>query len=203
MNMALSDRLNQMLAEKGWRQKDLVRETGFDQPFIQLLLSGKRKKTSKVFDIAKILGVNPEWLATGNGEKFLGKRPVDEIPVLTQPQVIDNINKISDLTLENWQNWRSPYDTVGQGSFVIELDGVTQFKPLCPKFVTIDPTRDEHEGSKANLYLHEKTKTVVFKYHIQEGSQVYLKSLDHQIPPIIGRVIDEYKYLGKCVAFNF
>ncbi|CAM3946998.1 XRE family transcriptional regulator [Xenorhabdus thuongxuanensis] len=68
--MTLADRLKEAMKEKGLTQSALAREADLAQSMIWKLLSGKSAKTSKLVDIAKVLGVRPEWLSDGSGAKY-------------------------------------------------------------------------------------------------------------------------------------
>lgn len=72
--MALSalERLNDRLAETGMKQADLVRAAKVSRAAVSGWVSGNTKSIQAVylFPVARALGVNPEWLATGKGEKF-------------------------------------------------------------------------------------------------------------------------------------
>ncbi len=68
--MTLADRLKEAMKEKGFTQSALAEEAGMAQSMIWKLISGKATKTGKLVDIAKALGVRPEWLSDGGGDKY-------------------------------------------------------------------------------------------------------------------------------------
>jgi SOS-response transcriptional repressor LexA len=65
--MAFKDRLKEAMELGGYSQASLAKATGMAQSMIWKLVSGKAKGTSKVVDIASVLGVRPEWLSEGTG----------------------------------------------------------------------------------------------------------------------------------------
>ncbi|MDX7993080.1 helix-turn-helix domain-containing protein [Xenorhabdus littoralis] len=68
--MTLADRLKEAMADKGLTQSALAEKAGMAQSMIWKLLSGKAAKTGKLVDLAKALGVRPEWLSDGSGNKY-------------------------------------------------------------------------------------------------------------------------------------
>ncbi|CDG99717.1 helix-turn-helix domain-containing protein [Xenorhabdus bovienii] len=68
--MTLADRLKEAMTEKGFTQSALAKEANMAQSMIWKLISGKATKTGKIVDIAKALGVRPEWLSDGSGDKY-------------------------------------------------------------------------------------------------------------------------------------
>ncbi|XBC27843.1 helix-turn-helix transcriptional regulator [Leminorella grimontii] len=64
-----ADRLNAAIKESGHSQASLANAVGVSAPGIWKLTNGKSTSTRKLVEIAKVLGVEPEWLSTGNGPK--------------------------------------------------------------------------------------------------------------------------------------
>ncbi|MEQ1977702.1 helix-turn-helix domain-containing protein [Xenorhabdus sp. SGI240] len=73
--MTLADRLKEAMKEKGFTQSALAQETDMAQSMIWKLISGKAAKTGRLVDIAKVLGVRPEWLSDGSGDKYPSNDP--------------------------------------------------------------------------------------------------------------------------------
>lgn len=77
--MMLHDRIQEKLQEKGLRQADIARATGKSTVAVSKWLSGQNTpKTESLVKIAKMLGVTPTWLATGQGE-MTAKPTIDEL----------------------------------------------------------------------------------------------------------------------------
>jgi transcriptional regulator with XRE-family HTH domain len=68
----LPGRLERLFAELGVNQKDLVRKTGYGQPYISQILSGSRGNPSRRFydNVCREYNINPEWLQSGKGGMF-------------------------------------------------------------------------------------------------------------------------------------
>ncbi|HDW1998623.1 TPA: helix-turn-helix transcriptional regulator [Enterobacter asburiae] len=62
-----SDRLRDSMQKAGLTQSQLAEAVGVSQGAIQKLVSGKAKSTTKLVQIANVLGVRPEWLSEGVG----------------------------------------------------------------------------------------------------------------------------------------
>lgn len=62
-----SERLNAAMESAGYSQERLGEAVELTQPAIQKMTSGKTKGSKKTIAIAKVLGVRPEWLASGDG----------------------------------------------------------------------------------------------------------------------------------------
>ena len=62
-----ADRLRDSMQKAGLTQSQLAEAVGVSQGAIQKLVSGKAKSTTKLVQIANVLGVRPEWLSEGVG----------------------------------------------------------------------------------------------------------------------------------------
>ena len=65
-NTTFADRLTLAMEEAGYNQATLGAAIGMSQPSVWKLTSGKTKNTRKLYEISKVLGVRPEWLAEGS-----------------------------------------------------------------------------------------------------------------------------------------
>lgn len=66
-NETFAERLNLAMKEAGFSQASLGAAVNMTQPSVWKLTSGVTKNTRKLFEIAVVLGVNPEWLSSGKG----------------------------------------------------------------------------------------------------------------------------------------
>ena len=80
--MTLAERLKLAMDRAGLNQVELASRTNVSQAAIQKITSGKTKKTSYIVPISKALGINPEWLDSGDGEMSdgVGIKPRDGVP---------------------------------------------------------------------------------------------------------------------------
>ncbi|OBX80088.1 XRE family transcriptional regulator [Haemophilus aegyptius] len=64
----LAERLTSIMAEKGLSQAELARMTGLKQPSVFKIVSGQTLNPKNIVEIATALGVDVNWLKTGEGE---------------------------------------------------------------------------------------------------------------------------------------
>ncbi len=82
MKSTLSERLRLARSKRGLSQKALGELVGISQAAIQKIEVGRAKETTKLLDIARVLDVNPDWLANGVGDT--GEQAVRNNPQLGQ-----------------------------------------------------------------------------------------------------------------------
>lgn len=63
----LGQRIKLCRKEKRLSQHELAVACGVSQQLISFLENGKVESTTEIFNFAKVLGVHPHWLATGEG----------------------------------------------------------------------------------------------------------------------------------------
>jgi transcriptional regulator with XRE-family HTH domain len=68
----LNTRLKALICHLGIKENDFAQKTGFSQPYISMILRGKKTNPSpRFFDsISRVFHVNAEWLRSGSGEMF-------------------------------------------------------------------------------------------------------------------------------------
>lgn len=66
----IKDRLLSARNEKGLSQAELAAAVGVSQVAIQHLESGRNRSSTRLTQIARALGVNPDWLDSGNGPRY-------------------------------------------------------------------------------------------------------------------------------------
>ncbi|MDT3535832.1 helix-turn-helix domain-containing protein [Cronobacter malonaticus] len=67
MKTTLSQRLEIAMTAGGFSQASLAEAAGVSQPTVWKIVSGRTQSSAKIVDLAKALGVRPEWLAHGVG----------------------------------------------------------------------------------------------------------------------------------------
>ncbi|MDR0876875.1 MAG: helix-turn-helix domain-containing protein [Treponema sp.] len=69
----LNERLKALISNLGMKDKDFAQKLGFSQPYISMILTGKKTTPStRFFDaLSRVFYVNIEWLRTGEGEMFV------------------------------------------------------------------------------------------------------------------------------------
>ncbi|WP_338803607.1 helix-turn-helix domain-containing protein [Xenorhabdus griffiniae] len=71
--MTFTERLNRAMREGGFSQGALAKAVGMAQSSVWKLTSGAATRTTRLVDIARVLGVRPEWLSDGKGSMMAGK----------------------------------------------------------------------------------------------------------------------------------
>lgn len=72
-----SERLMAAMTAAGLSQAQLAERVGISQPAIQKMTSGKTSGSRKMVELARALGVRPEWLSSGGGAMSEdGQKPV-------------------------------------------------------------------------------------------------------------------------------
>lgn len=62
-----ADRLNLAMKESGVNQPTLAEAIGIRQPSVWKMTTGKTQNPRRLLEIARVLGVRPEWLSKGEG----------------------------------------------------------------------------------------------------------------------------------------
>ncbi len=88
MTVTMAERIKERMGEIGISQEALAKAAGLTQPAIFKLLSGKTRRTTRLPEISSVLGVLPNWLATGQGPKFDSITP-DEREWLEEYRAMD------------------------------------------------------------------------------------------------------------------
>jgi phage repressor protein C with HTH and peptisase S24 domain len=70
MKNTLAERLKMSRLQAGLSQKVLGEKVGVSQAAIQKLENGSAKTSTKLIEIARVLGVRPEWLSEENGPRI-------------------------------------------------------------------------------------------------------------------------------------
>ncbi len=89
--MELKDRLKRARKNAGLTQKDIEKNIpNMKQSTYSELERGLSKSTSRIVDLASLFKVNPEWLATGEGEMAVSNKLSDYVVVGNENQRASN-----------------------------------------------------------------------------------------------------------------
>lgn len=92
--MELKDRLKQARKQAGLTQADTARRVGLAQGTYSALERGESKSTAKVVQIAELFGVNPHWLATGEGTPTQPKKDDQQLKQVNPTRFAPVINMV-------------------------------------------------------------------------------------------------------------
>src|SRR3990167_5243286 len=96
-----AERLNTVLAFRKVSQSELARLIDVKPQVIQYLCNNKAKVSRFTFEIAQVLEVNPEWLATGKQPMIIVESPKDYYKDKTLIPII-NWNKLYQYSQNNY-----------------------------------------------------------------------------------------------------
>ncbi|WP_273839974.1 XRE family transcriptional regulator [Providencia rettgeri] len=95
MKTTLAQRLKSARQDTGLTQSGLAKAVGVSQAAIQKIETGKASKSTKLIEIAKVLGVSPEWLSNGDGEQVNQKAEVS-----VKIELANNVSSIDRYRVE-------------------------------------------------------------------------------------------------------
>jgi transcriptional regulator with XRE-family HTH domain len=102
----LADRIKEARVQRGLSQAQLAAMAGVRQSAIGNLEAGIRKSTHNVLEIARALGVRPEWLQDGIGSR-------EAKAVALRPEVVEIAEKINSMPAEKLAAIRTLVDALG------------------------------------------------------------------------------------------
>lgn len=179
----LSDRLVFALQKTGISQAELARKIGVKRQAIQYLCKTQTTKSKLSHDIAEALGINIDWLISGEGNillensleyEFLSKQKI--IPILRWSQIyawLDNSLDDDKIT-----GWTASIHNINKKSFCIKLKD----NAMAPKFdinteIIIDPNKSLKLPCYALIYIN-KIHEIVFRQFIQKDQFIILSPLN-------------------------
>lgn len=102
--MAIGDRIKQLIDIKGVTAYIVSAKTGISQATLSRLMSNATKKPNinNIELLANYFNVNPDWLLTGNGERYLP--PKNDFTQLTEQEISDMIaEKFSERVMDMYK----------------------------------------------------------------------------------------------------
>ncbi len=82
----LGERLRQARENKNLTQQEVAERAGMSQPTYYKIESGKTKRTTYLNDLARVLSVSADWLATGEGSMT-----ADALPQANKSNILDGL----------------------------------------------------------------------------------------------------------------
>lgn len=195
--MELKDRLREARTKKGYSQAKLGELVGVSQTAIQYIENGRNQSSTKIFDIARALGVTSEWLLYGDGGAIpttaeiiplpntvaLGR--ADEnvfVPVISWVAAgsFSNVETVPVDELIKWVPCPVPH---GKNTFALKVVGASMENPNGkPSFedgdiIYVDPEREPENKSLVVVTL-EGSSSATFKQLIIELDGKYIQPLN-------------------------
>lgn len=212
--MNLAERLLAAMEHSGLSQADLARACGIKPPSVNGWLSGKSKylRGENLLKAASALGVNQQWLATGEGKMLASKQNLN---VEAGPDIKGKVPLVSWVRAGAWCEAFSPVDVSeaerwldcpvshSPSTFVLRVRGDSMtaasgngrtYPEGCLIFV--DPERrDPNNGDRVVACLLG-TNEVTFKVYKHEDGRRWLLPLNPTHEPIR----EPFKVLGTVIG---
>lgn len=207
----LGSRIRDVLEQKGMSQAELARLVGVKQQTIHYLCHPKSagQMSRHAVKIAEVLGVNPAWLQSGEGDandplaRGSGQEQMFNVPVIRYEDIEAHLNggRVSPML-------RIVSDVpIGDGMFALQVEG----NSMTPLFqpgdkILVDPGVEPHPG---DYVVAEVNGTVVFRKYrprqIAAHGQEYfeLSPMNDDFPSvrsdntdikILGTVVEHRRY---------
>ncbi|RAW91607.1 MULTISPECIES: helix-turn-helix domain-containing protein [unclassified Photorhabdus] len=77
--MTFAKRLKEAMRKRDFTQSSLAKEVEMAQSMIWKLTTGKAQSTTRIVDLARVLGVRPEWLSDGSGPMYPDNSPASVV----------------------------------------------------------------------------------------------------------------------------
>jgi SOS-response transcriptional repressor LexA len=201
--MSMSERLIAAMEASGVSQASLARACGVKPPSVNGWLSGKAKflRGENLLSAAAALGVNQQWLATGEGQMkpshTAGNIELSELSFIgvakgTVP-LISSVRagawgEINAFDLDAEETFAVRDSNVGARAFALRVEGDSMTWDGRPNFtegtiLVVDPDR----AAKAGDYVIAKNtdkQAALFKKLVTDGLSWQLKSLNRDYKPI-------------------
>ncbi|MGH1372953.1 MAG: helix-turn-helix domain-containing protein [Cellvibrionaceae bacterium] len=202
MNEDLKTRLKAARKEAKLTQKEIVTRVGITQPAYSELETGKSASSSYLPQIARILGVDAHWLATGRGaktpdgsadatndtgEQFLPLLPINSVHSWLKSEYTPASSEKAPISV-------AMASSLGARAYVLDVldDSMGMLSPKGSR-IAIDPDAASEQGKMAVYHLPEHNETYLGLYMSRAGKET-LKFLDGSDPvPLEGAV-----YCGKA-----
>jgi len=203
--MKRGDRLRLLRKLRGISQEDLAAAVGCSQGMITQLENKDNVNSGFLYEIAKFLNADMEWIKTGQGRDprtsdfiEIGYVPLIEWHEITKPLNLSNI-----LSIKKRESIPNPlYNRSGHNCFAVKVkgDSMVSSLPNKPSFlensiIIIDPDKTA-TTSDFVVAIQDHENAAIFAQIINYGSTSYLKPLNPQYPTLI---IDEKTIIAGVV----
>ena len=186
----LGRNIQNRLNEIGLTQKDLADKAGLSQVMVHKLISGKASSTSKIFEIAQVLGCDPEQLQKGvigpplkeGNVSNIGKYS-NSMPLISWVQAGDWCDSPDAFAPGDAEDWLPRPNNAGSRSFALRVEGDSMTSPYPGQrsyphgtIIFVDPDRAVTNGSRVVARTPDGHYT--FKTYIEDAGKRYLKPIN-------------------------
>lgn len=192
----LSTRLVHAMATLGMSQSELARRIGIKPQAIQYLCTSNASRSKFAFDIADALGINIDWLLTGQG-KMKEKDAYDhvtKIPIIEPENICKWIDSNEQYSVESY------YSTMQQiyldkKCYAIKINDSS----MAPRFeigtvLIVDPSLSPNENDFVVVFT-DLSKTPIVRHLIKKNDRFILMPINLNLYKEI-YMKNEYRFLG-------
>lgn len=206
---SFSQRLRKALAKSGMRPAELAKAIGASTQVINNLIKRDSKSSAFAPQMAKVLNIRHEWLATGEGEMHLSADPTSAfegqnsiIPVLSNSQLVTASSGKHVQFYEN-QLWVGA-PKILRAAFAFEIKDSSLSPEILPgDIVSIQEENDFTNISSGGfvLALCSSTHEIINRKYVKEGSSESLSPNNVSMYKNI-KLNNNYSLLGRFVFMS-
>ena len=179
-------RIEQLRIERGLKKTDVWKGAGVSSGAYSQWMSGGTVKGETLIKLAKLFNVNPDWLATGKGEKEssnISSAPdiKGHVPVISWVQAGDWMEVIDHLSPGDGERVETTYKARPH-TYALRVKG-DSMEPRFPEgaILIVEPDESPEPGKFVIVRQNGDTEAT-FKQLIKDGGQFYLKPLNPRYP---------------------
>ncbi|PKF60640.1 XRE family transcriptional regulator [Psychromonas sp. psych-6C06] len=185
--MDISKRIKDRRKDIGLSQEELAERVGVSQNAIHKLEDGTTKKPRKIFELAKVLKCDPEWLLNGIAPKHSESNlitPINKLsglyPLIDWVQA-GNFTAIAEIHPSDAEHYPCPVKCSDQ-TFLLKVRGQSMAGTFNEgELIFVDPEVEAINGKYVVARLDDENEATL-KQLIIEGGERYLKATNPDWP---------------------
>ena len=180
-----ADRLNFALKNAGVNQSELGKLVGLKPQAIQYLCSGKGKASTKSFEMAKALNVDPAWLTEGKGSYNNLDNCINYFPIISWNDIVDYKTVVPKSYSTDFDKSLCSQDKCSKLTFGLKIENDVMQSDESPSFsqgsfIIVDPEAEIKNNRFVVVKLSKNE--IVLRQLIIDGNNKYLKKLNSKYP---------------------
>ena len=191
MSTTLGERVRLARERNSITQTECAVGVGVTQAAIAALEKRKSQSCGYTSELAKVLKVSVDWLATGRGDMNGPGEPISSIPVRQWSDSFERNGEVTDWVVCSIGN-------ISMSAFALRVRGIS----MEPEFtdqdtVIVDPDKTASHNDFIIVKLEEET---TLKQLVCEGSRMFLRSLNPSWTPTLEEIENDSPIAGVVVA---
>ena len=193
--MSLSERLKSAMKKSGFTQASLAEAVGMAQSSVWKLVSGEASSSRRLVDIARVLGVDAEWLQHGGNSEIVKNKALPPFETMTGKYTELAVIKGTKITNDQFL---IPTNIFKNSLKAYEIESDTGINEITKgSIVVIDP---KELPSQNDLVLVEINKNISAYRYIKNAANDYLSVDDSRVPLV--SVGDNINLLGVIILLS-